>query len=227
MRVSASLLRARRGSAAAPRGLTTGMSLSRFTFLVGRQQQRAIGARREPPQVRACARLREAASQMALRNISALRHATHRSPIPLRHDGTNRIELGSGSPASWNQSTGSPSAATSSCRRAASCIQQDDLTLFRTPRRIAQGLHDVFAFQVRAQSARIASTLWPAPIWPRIIATVTRIPRMQALPPMMSGCCVMRCKGPMIGSIWERRLVSSASPQTSKVSVWRALRSRR
>jgi len=41
-------------------------------------------------------------------------------------------------------------------------------------------------------SARSSSTLRPAPICPTIIPTVTRIPRTQALPLIISGRCVMR-----------------------------------
>src|SRR5579864_5323313 len=36
--------------------------------------------------------------------------------------------------------------------------------------------------------------LRPAPIWPTIIPTVTRKPRMHGLPPMTAGFCVMRVK---------------------------------
>jgi len=35
----------------------------------------------------------------------------------------------------------------------------------------------------------------PAPSWPTIMPTVTRIPRMQGLPPLTSGFWVIRSKG--------------------------------
>ena len=75
--------------------------------------------------------------------------------------------------------------------RIPSRARQDDFPLFRSPGCVAQGLQDVFSFEVRIVSQNLVDSM-AATIMPTIMPTVTLMPRTHARPPMTSGCWLMR-----------------------------------
>ena len=93
-----------------------------------------------------------------------------------------------------------PGAATGSYRRGVSCDDQHYLAFFGTPRGIANGLHDILAFKVRIIGRNFLDAV-PRADLPHDMPTVIRIPRRHALPPITSGCWVMRSSCPMCYSL--------------------------
>src|SRR6266568_4230221 len=57
--------------------------------------------------------------------------------------------------------------------------------------------------------------LWPAPIWPTIIPTVTRIPRMHGFPPITPGSCVMRSS---CAILFSRRIPATPEDTISRTA---------